>query len=163
MALTSKSTTTFLDHILQLYGDLVFDLCTSLLWNSNNAQISFRSILKEIRRSVSEQRFEQFERAWVLKIACRKLRTHAVKYARKLTPSEQIMLDASMNIEGRLKNFESYFHRLPVDDQILLLLRDKYGLPYHEIAATLVASEGSLKLKRQAALKCLDEWLWDKV
>ena len=73
------------------------------------------------------------------------------------------MLDASMNIEGRLKNFESYFHRLPVDDQILLLLRDKYGLPYHEIAATLVASEGSLKLKRQAALKCLDEWLWDKV
>jgi DNA-directed RNA polymerase specialized sigma24 family protein len=47
------------------------------------------------------------------------------------------------------------------EDQILLLLRDKHGIPYSEIASALRSPEESLKVKRQQALRTLEEWLWD--
>jgi DNA-directed RNA polymerase specialized sigma24 family protein len=72
------------------------------------------------------------------------------------------MLDANSNLDGRFQQFDSYLHRLPVADQILLLLRDKFGIPYTELATALGVPEGSLKLRRQQALKALEDWLWSK-
>lgn len=150
------------ERIVQLYGDLLFDLCESVLWSPINAQLAFRSIIKSIRRNRRGHGFTEHERAWVLRIACDKLLDLSARHGRKLTSSEQIQLDSAQNVTLRLKQFDAYFHRLVTEDQILLLLRDKYGLPYGEISAALGLPEANLKIRRAQALRSLEEWLWDE-
>jgi DNA-directed RNA polymerase specialized sigma24 family protein len=150
------------DRVVQLYGDLLFDLCESILWSPVNAQLAFRAILKAIRRRRQGHGFVDHERAWVLQIACEKLSDLSSRHGRRLTSSEQIQLDSTQNVSSRLKQFDSYFHRLLTEDQMLLLLRDKYGLPYPEIASALGLPEGTLKVRRAQALRALEEWLWDQ-
>ena len=38
---------------------------------------------------------------------------------RKLTPAEQIELDSTAQLNSRLKQFDAFFHRLKIDDQLL--------------------------------------------
>jgi DNA-directed RNA polymerase specialized sigma24 family protein len=148
------------DHVVQLYGDLLFDLCESVLWSSHQAQLAFRSILREVRRAFRGKRYTDYERAWILRIAFERLKKASRQHSRKVTASEQIQMDANQNVAARLKQFDLYFHRLTTEDQILLLLRDKYGLPYPEIATVLGLPEGSLKQQRLQALRSLDDWIW---
>ena len=150
------------EPVIQQYGDLLFDLCESVLWSPVTAQVAFRSIIKTIRKQKASHGFEEHKRAWVLQIACEKLLPLSERHGRRLTSSEQIQLDATENVPSRLKQFDSYFHRLVTEDQILLLLRDKYGLPYPEIASALGMPEGTLKTRRTQALRNLEEWLWDR-
>jgi DNA-directed RNA polymerase specialized sigma24 family protein len=157
---SSKTSPDFVDRVVELYGDTLYDLCQSVLWSTSNAQVIFRTILKEIRRARKRAQFETHERAWVLSIACARLQTFAQRHGRRLTPSEQIMLDANSDLKARFQRFDAYFHRLGVEDQILLLLRDKYGMPYTEISTALGTPEGSLKVRRQQALRTLGEWLY---
>lgn len=156
------SSTGQLNLIIQCYGDLIFDLCESILWNPQNAQIVFRIVLQELRRRLKAENFKTYERAWVLRITCERLMLFAEKYARRPTASEQIELDASPDVSLRLERFDAYFHRLTIQDQILLLLRDKYGIPYPEISAAMSIPEGSLKISRQQVLRTLEEWIWDQ-
>ena len=149
-------------QLVDAYGDILFDLCETVLWSQTGALTAFRAILRDLRRKASSNLYGEYERAWVLKIAYGKLQSLSARHGRRLTPSEQIALNASTNVPARFKEFDSFFHRLNVDDQVLLLLRDKYGLPYNEIAAAMGIPEGSLKIRRQQALRMLEEWLWDK-
>jgi DNA-directed RNA polymerase specialized sigma24 family protein len=140
---------------------MLFDLCESILWNPLNAQLAFRSILKALKRHRDGHGFTEYERAWVLQIACERLIELSERHGRKLTSSEQIQLDSAQNVALRLKQFDSYFHRLVTEDQLLMLLRDKYAIPYAEIASALGAPEANLKIRRAQALRSLEEWLWD--
>jgi DNA-directed RNA polymerase specialized sigma24 family protein len=149
------------ERVVQLYGDMLFDLCESVLWSPVNAQLAFRSILKTLRRRRSGHGYTEFERAWVLQIACEKLIDLSARHGRRLTSSEQIQLDSAHGVTSRLKQFDSYFHRLVTEDQILMILRDKYGMPYPEIASALGVPESNLKVRRAQALRSLEEWLWD--
>lgn len=149
------------ETIVRLYGDLIFDLCESVLWSPANAQLALRSILKEIRKRHPANAYEHHQRAWVLRVALTELKSFAARHKPRLTASEQIELDANPDAEDRLRHFGSFFRRLPQDDQILLLLKDKYGIPYPEIASALGVPESSLKIQRQQALLALDEWLWE--
>lgn len=155
------SPTDSIDHFVRSYGDLLFDLCESILSSTSNAQIAFRSILKKIRAGSRFQKYSNYERSWVLRIACDKLLNFHRQDGRKVSAEEQIILDANENLALRLKQFNSYFHRLKPEDQILLLLKDKYGIPYPEIAIAMGIPEGSLKVRRQQALRALEEWLWN--
>ncbi len=153
-----------LETLVQSYGDLLFDLCESVLWSPVNAQVAFRAMVQEIRRSQKnsvEARFERFERAWVLRLACDRLRSFADRHARRITPSEQLELDSQNTASARLHHFDHYFHRLSTEDQLLLLLKDKHGLPLTEIEAALGAPSASLKIRHQQALRALEEWIWD--
>jgi DNA-directed RNA polymerase specialized sigma24 family protein len=147
------------ERIVQLYGDLLFDLCESMIGQPGATQLAFRSILKDVR-AARARGYSRHERPWALRIAVVLLRRAATEYAVPLTASEQIELDAEPSISTRLTRFERYFRRLDVDSQLLLLLRDKYGIPYPEIASAMDAPEGSLKLRRSQALRTLEEWLW---
>jgi DNA-directed RNA polymerase specialized sigma24 family protein len=149
-----------LDNVVQLYGDLLFDLCESVLWSSIPAQAVFRSILKDVRKAFHGKRYTDYERAWILRIAFERLKKVS-RQSRKVTALEQIQLDSNQNVAARLKQFEIFFHRLSTEDQVLLLLRDKYGLPYPEIASALSLPEGSLKQQRQQTLRTLDGWIWE--
>jgi DNA-directed RNA polymerase specialized sigma24 family protein len=59
-----------------------------------------------------------------------------------------------------MRYFDSYFHRLPLESQFVLLLRDKYGFPMIEIASALESPEESLKLQRLSAFRQLESWIW---
>jgi DNA-directed RNA polymerase specialized sigma24 family protein len=150
-----------IDHIVQAYGDLVFDLCDSILWSPSHTQIAFRSILKKARSIGRFQKFSNYERSWVLRIACSKLLVLHEKYGHSISLQEQIKMNANANLSYKLKQFKFYFHRLAVEDQILLFLKDKYDIPYFEISTALAIPEGSLKIRRQQALRTLEEWLWN--
>ncbi len=143
---------------------MVFDLCQAVLWSQPNAQLAFRAIIRDLRRlELAGVKYERYERPWVLRVACEKLRSVAVRHGRTLSASERMMLDGALKGDARLRQFDSYFHRLRTNDQILLLLRDKYKLEYAEIAIIMGEPEGSLKMRRQHALRALDEMLWDTV
>jgi hypothetical protein len=148
---------------LDRYGDLLFDLCQAVLWSQPNAQIAVRAILKDLNLYSRAGKYDIHEREWVLRVACDRLRKMTTKYGRHLSSSERMMLDASLDTAGRLRQFDSYFHRLSTDDQILLLLKDKYDMPYPEIATALGIPAGSLRIQRQQALKVLEEMLWETV
>jgi DNA-directed RNA polymerase specialized sigma24 family protein len=149
-----------MENIVKNYGDLLFDLCESSLWSPSAARLAVRTILGEIKKRREDEAFVDFERAWVLNIACAKIRALSDRHGRKLTPSEQIELDSIENASGRIKKFDSFFHRLNLEDQLLLVLKDKYGIPMAEIATALGVPEGSLKLRRAQALRAMEDWLW---
>lgn len=151
-----------MEQLIQRYGDLIFDLCESVLWSSQNAHLAFRQIAKELQKRSSHETYSHYERAWILRIAVNHLQSFARKYARQPTPAEKIELDSNENVSRRIHHFNSYFHRLSIEDQIVLLLKDKFGVPYPEIASAMGLPEGSLKIRRQQALRTLEEWLWDR-
>ncbi|MCM2276583.1 MAG: hypothetical protein NDJ89_00725 [Oligoflexia bacterium] len=150
-----------LDDLVSRYGDLLYDLSEAILWSSPNAQVTFRAILKALRKNLSAAPAGTHERAWTLRVACMTLRPLASRLSRTLTAAEQIQLDAAPDLAFRFNQFNAYFHRLSVEDQLLLLLKDKYGIPLPEVAIALDCPEESLKIRRQLALRALEEWLWD--
>jgi DNA-directed RNA polymerase specialized sigma24 family protein len=149
-----------LDRIVQAHGDLLFDLCESVLWSPINAQLAFRAIIKDIKKGIKTRHHQQHERAWVLRVACDRLLAFADRHGRRVTASEQLELDSQASVAQRLKQLDHYFHRLTSEEQLLLLLRDKHSLDYPEIASAMSIPEGSLKMRRQQALRTLEEWVW---
>ena len=147
-------------RVVSTYGDLLYDLCQSMLWSPADAPYAFRSILRTLNRRRREERFDKYERPWILQVAFRELRGMRQKSSRFLTPAEQVMLDSNPEPRARLRFFDSYFHRLPVDSQLLLVLRDKYGIPLSEVAAVLELPEASARLQRLQALRLLESWIY---
>ena len=152
----------FVENVVQLYGDLLFDLCESVLGTPAQAQAAFRSIVLEIKGTRAEEKYKNHERAWILRIAFKKLKLLSVQHARPFSASEQIELDSSPNVATRMKSFDTYFHRLTAEQQLILLLKDKYGLPYVEVANATGLPEGTLKGIRGQALRTLEAWLWEE-
>jgi RNA polymerase sigma factor (sigma-70 family) len=146
---------------IQKFGDLIYDLAHSVLWSKVSAENCTKETVRALVRQASQgEAFVQWERSWVISEALKRIRELAPRHSRELTPAEQIMLDNTPSSEDRLGLLESFLHRLAIEDQIILLLRDKYGLPYDEIAAALQSPEGTIKIGRQRALQTLEEWIW---
>ncbi|MBL7716060.1 MAG: hypothetical protein JNL01_11400 [Bdellovibrionales bacterium] len=159
--LTFKGKNDFYKRITDTYGDLIFDLSQSVLWSRPNAQIAFRRVLKTLYRSSLLGRYARYEKIWVIRATVNCLMEMAPRYGRTLSSAERMMLDGSFDAEGRIRQIDSYFHRLNHEDQILLILRDKYELSFEDVSACMNLPVGSLKLKRAQALKALDEMIWD--
>ena len=77
-----------------------------------------------------------------------------------LTAAQQIELDSAADAQARLSRFNLCIRRLSISDQILLLLKDKYGVPMPEIAIATNTPEESLKVQRAQILRSLEEWIW---
>ncbi|MFZ9595040.1 MAG: RNA polymerase sigma factor [Bdellovibrionia bacterium] len=149
-----------LTHYVESYGDLLFHLCSSVLKNPLHAQIALKSILRKIQATPAHRSFEVYERSWVLKIAYELLLQFFKEHGYQISAEEQIQLDSNPTIEQRFAHFDSYFHRLSMEDQILLILKDQLQLPYPEISGAMSMPVESLKMKRQLALRTLQDWLW---
>ncbi len=150
----------WIDRIVSTYGDMLYDLCQSMLWSPADAPYAYRSILRTLSRRKKTERFVKYERPWILQVAFRELRGMKRKSPRFLTPAEQVMLDSNPEPKARLRFFDSYFHRLPIESQLLLVLRDKYGIPLSEVAAVLELPEASARLQRVQALRLLQSWIY---
>jgi DNA-directed RNA polymerase specialized sigma24 family protein len=153
----------WVDRVVATYGDLLYDFCQSLLWSPVDAPDAFRTILRKLVSLRKTESFTKYERPWILQVAFRELRGMKRRNRRALTPAEQVMLDSNPDPRARQRFFDSYFHRLPMDSQLLLLLRDKYGLPLSEVAAVLEIPEASARLQRIQALRLLESWIWSGV
>lgn len=154
----------WIDQVIATYGDLLYDLCQSMLWTQAGAPYAYRAILKALKREGrSRDRFAKYERAWVFHVAFRELKRMSRKSPLTLTPAEQVMLDSNPDPKARLRHFDSYFHRLPIESQFLIILKDKYGVPLSEIAAALELPEPSVKLQRLQSLRLLESWVWSGV
>ena len=162
-AKTSTSTSKndeWIDGVVLTYGDLLYDLCQTMLWSPADAPDAYRAILRTLARRRRVERFTRYERPWILQIAFRELRGMKRRSPRLLTPAEQVMLDSNPDPRARLRFFDSYFHRLPIESQCLLILRDKYGVPVSEVAAVLEVPEASARLQRLQALRMLESWIY---
>jgi hypothetical protein len=151
-------------HWIHRYGDLAYDFASSVFWSSKNGKLALRRLyLSKGGQNLKEWSLSELERAALFRELLSQLREVQWRYMRKLTTAEQRMLDSNLSETGRLKQFDSYLHRLPFDDMALLLLRDKFGVPSPETAAIFETSEASLQLQRQQAYDALSDWIWDAV
>lgn len=71
-----------------------------------------------------------------------------------------LQLEAEASIQEKLSRFDLYLERLSLSERILLLLKDKYDIPYSEIAAALRISEEAIKIERSQVLHTLEAWIW---
>ncbi len=150
----------WIERIVTTYGDLLFDLCQGMLWSPADAPFAYRSILRTLNRRHRKERFIKYERTWILQIAFKELRGMKKRSPRLLTPAEQVMLDSNPDPKARIRFFDSYFHRLPIESQLLLLIKDKYGIPISEVASVLELPEASCRLQRLQALRLLESWIY---
>ena len=152
-----------IELLQQKFGDLIYDLFCSILWTKNQADTLYLRFWKETEKTLHHLslRYEKNARAWILQSAVDLVIKSHQKQGGKISPSERIALDQSLNVPVRLKNIRLYLRRLSSQDQILLALRDRYGIPYSEVASILRIPEGALRTKHQQALRSLEEWLWD--
>lgn len=160
MAKSANKSDEWIDGVVLTYGDLLYDLCQTMLWSPADAPDAYRSILRTLSRRRRTERFNRYERPWILQIAFRELRGMKKRSPRLLTPAEQVMLDSNPDPRARLRFFDSYFHRLPIESQCLLILRDKYGIPVSEVAAVLEIPEPSARLQRLQSLRMLESWIY---
>lgn len=152
-----------LETLILKYGDLIYDITYSTLWSTQAAQKALLPIFKELNSQLSQsgnRRFEDFELEWTLHIMCRQLKKFYGSAARRLSPSEQLMLDSAASGEARAKYFESFFHLLSFDDQVLFLLTDKHGLTLEQACNVLLIPRDTLILKKALALRTLYDSIW---
>lgn len=131
-----------------------------MLWSPADAPDAYRSILRTLNRRRKSDRFIKYERPWILQVAFEELRGMKKRSPRLLTPAEQVMLDSNPDPKARMRYLDSYFHRLPTESQLLLILRDKYGIPVVEVASILQLPESSARLQRLQALRLLESWIY---
>ncbi len=159
---SSRPLPTWLETLAERQGDLIYDISQSLLWNPVIAPHAYRSIFRQILRQGRKERFERYERPWVLSIAVEVLARYAARHPVRITPSEQVMLDSNPNPKSRLRHFDSYFHRLPFKSQAALLLMHKYKLEPRDVCATLGLPIPSLELQIEQSLRQLEDWIWSE-
>ncbi len=150
-----------LSRILQTHGDTLFDLCERVLWNESNAHHAFRTVLKDIKNKAPANPYSSYETAWIFRLASDRLTSMSRQYGRQLTSAEQVMLDSTPDLKERLNQLEYYLHRLPVQDQLILLFIDRYQLSYADAASALNLPEDSLRLRRFQVIRMLEEWIWN--
>jgi len=151
------------NRLLEVYGDLLFDLCNSMLWDWSNAQVAFKKISESLQNSLqhtSPSHFQQNERAYVLQSSISFLRNFSVDHAKRLDKHEQLSLDSLKPGMDRQKMLSHFFQRLQDDEKLILLLKDKYGLPFSDISSALSLPEGTLKVRRSQSIRSLANWIW---
>lgn len=159
------------EHCIELYGDHLFDLCHSLFLNADQAQEVFHSILKKIKASSRLQEYLKFEKSWVFKLAFQQIiseyhrsqtqdELHSNFQLKQKVSSEHVSQKISAENILRLQRFSHYFNRIAIKDRFLLILKDKYEFPFPEISTAMGEPEGTLKVRRQQALRMLEDLIW---
>ncbi len=150
-----------LKHYTRRYGDLLFDLCNSLLWARGPAQLAFQNSIRILAHTAPRHSYHDHERAWAIKEAYSQIRASYERRSKKSPPIASTAWDQDLLLEAKLQRLSKYLQRLPLEDQCLLLLKEKHQLPFEEIALILDLTPDALKFKRQQALKTLEEWIWN--
>lgn len=147
---------------VEAYGDLIYDLAVTVLGDPVQGQFAFRAVAKKLKRR-ARKTYDRYERAWALKIIIEHLRNvnrrAAIPRAQRAAAAGEAM--TKLPSAQRLEKLPLFLTRLSFDDQILVLLRDKFSVPYEDIAAATDVPVASLKLRREQILRTLEGWIWE--
>ena len=151
------------DPLIQENGALALDLCLSALVDPISAKNTFRLILKDLLGTRTQDRFQTYQRSWVLATTYRHIlasERHKPKQASDSHILEE--LSASKELNPRLEDlrYRHYFFKLPVEDRIMLLLHYRNEISTDEIASALGAPKGSLEIRRLQSLRRLKEEIY---
>lgn len=134
------------------------DLCHQLFPDPLDAQKAFKTVAKRLVKNPIEE--SPYQKSWILKAVCQELIPCLRQQSIFLAQAQKEMQEVGASGEWRREQFLIYLHRLMPEDQLILLLRDRYGATNAEVAFALELPLGTLKLRRQFALLCLESWLW---
>lgn len=143
------------EQLIKTYEDLIFDICKTILKKSINVNTVFRSILKKIRKTYYKSNYIQYERSWILRIIYKQLLDFYKCYGKRI-------LELNERKQENNDSFEFFFSLLSLEDQLLLLLKNKFKIPFSEISSAFLISEDSIKVKYQLALHTIEERMWSK-
>ncbi len=177
-----------LGPLKQRYGDLIFDLCASILSPMpasppasapahhdeldlparKEVALLFQAIFRKLRKNKSALSYRTFERSWVLKITCQQLIRafeHQERGARKMLSHAPPPRSLATLLEPQdhlplPQLLAQSLPRLPVEDQLIMLLHDKHQISFPEIAAALQMPLGSTQLRREQIIDSLYHWIW---
>ena len=117
--------------IAERYSDLLFDLCFSLLPRKSISQSAYKVISKKIKKNQKPDTFEEFERPAVLRTSIHILKKFYIK--EKFVARNLDLNLSSETPDQKLKRLNHFLSKLSFKEQTILLLRDKYGLPYKKL------------------------------
>ncbi|MBN21656.1 MAG: hypothetical protein CL678_10255 [Bdellovibrionaceae bacterium] len=152
--------TPWIQTVINRYGETVYNLCHRILLNEGEAQILTRDIFKTIEKSPTQNRYHQFEKQWILKVAFQKLKQSHQQHIDLSLKEVRELNETHLSKEERLENILKYMRNLPIESQFILLLKDQLNESYDEISTITGIPIESLKVKRQQVLQTLEEWIW---
>lgn len=147
---SSKRKKRFIESI-QNHGDLLYDLCYSVLNEFEATKSTLHKIFKTLYKENQKYHYNEYAQDWVLCLAVREL----LSYSKRL-PHEKIELLSESTDHAK---FDYYFYSLSIHDRILLILRDKFKLSYENISRILLKPAETIELKRVQLI----HQLWEQV
>lgn len=146
---------------VERYGELIFDIAWSVTEDIHLTQIVFRNTFRKLLKQRSSHSFEHYERPYIMRIAVNEILRVAGRATRPELQELRFTLDARATADERLGELGFFLRRLGVEDRVLILLREKYGFSYAEIAAVMSIPEDSARLRRLQSIKLLASWVWE--
>lgn len=122
-----------MEILLEQHGDLLFDLCHTLISKESDQVQAFRSLTRKIQKRRRKERYERFLRPWLLSIAYTSIKEIAPRTAAEASP------------EG--------INRLSFDDQFLIVATHRHGVPASELALALNRNEKSILFQQERAMR----------
>ncbi len=185
MARSRNDLSAQLDRISQEFGDLLYDLATTLSAHAPAggqreamAHQLFRQVLKDIRWRLSTARrpaeWGAMLRPWVLRQAyLRFQKLHGDPLFTEATAQRAVAAARDGSTAGpkdpvaettpsqKLRNIWPLLSELAWEDRFILTLRDKHQIPLAELSAITSLPERALALKRGTALRNLEARVWE--
>jgi len=166
-----------LGEVYRMLGAAMLTLARSMLRDRDEADDIVEEALLRIRRAASGFRGERGLRTWTLRIVANLCRDHLRRRRFSAGPPEDLdpleaaglrvepvaEWDEAMDRRTVLAALERAIARLPAEQREAVVLRDRLGLSYEEVAATLGVSEGAVKSRlfraRENLKRAMAAWL----
>jgi len=146
-------------QLMKLHGQLIYDITYSVLQSPSATHDCTRTTLQKLKKQ-SKQNSEPLTQEQVISILFCELKKIHKKKRKLLSPSEQLMMDSTLDAGGRLSLLSSYLAKLDLEDQLILTLQEKYSFSIDQISDCLEISTGTILARKSLALESLDCWLW---
>ncbi|MCC7441994.1 MAG: hypothetical protein IT285_10185 [Bdellovibrionales bacterium] len=143
------------------YGDELFDLCLHAVHLRQHPLQVFRAVIRDLKRAPIRD-FDRYRRLWVLGTATRRIMRLGRMESGRDVVDPVLFSSSANNAEGRLALLDQYFHRLPPESRLLLLLRERHELTLDEVGTILGTPAASLELRHRQVLDVLVGWIWQE-
>lgn len=137
-----------LEELLRRHESKVYGLCYRMLGNSHDALDATQEVMIGLFRRVGSFQGQSRFTTWLYRLTANACIDLSRKRSRAPIPLDEIHSDptddAATAIETKL-DLEKAIAQLPLDQRLVLLMRDIRGLTYEEIAEATSAPVGTVK------------------
>ncbi len=122
-------------------------------------QFCFRKILVQCLKMGPTS--PRLEKALHLSIAVSEILSHGHTSKKSVTPIDRIEVDSIPSEVERLNRFQDFFMRLPIEERLLLVLKDKHQVNEDELSLIFRQPLASLHTRRSQTLDLLRKWIFE--